>query len=121
MLYQRSAAERSAPTFLVPDETFSQFQGTLAAEVHSESFVVHEILKLPERENPGLQLQAKQHVFPPFSCLLPKVQNPVPIRANMAPCSRCNISFVPFEGTNFGLALRPSRCKSVKDRGWVIR
>jgi hypothetical protein len=41
MLYQRSAAERSAPTFLVPDETFSQFQGTLAAEVHGESFVVH--------------------------------------------------------------------------------
>jgi hypothetical protein len=65
MLYQRSAAERSAPTFLVPDETFSQFQGTLAAEVHSESFVVHEILKLPERENPGLQLQARQHVVVP--------------------------------------------------------
>jgi hypothetical protein len=25
----------------------------------------------------------------------------VPIRANIAPCSRCNISFVPFEGTQF--------------------
>ena len=22
---------------------------------------------------------------------------------------------------NFGLALRPARCKSAKDRGWVIR
>jgi hypothetical protein len=25
----------------------------------------------------------------------------VPILANMPPCSRCNISFVPFEGTQF--------------------
>ena len=35
----------------------------------------------------------------------------VPIRANMPPCSRCNISFVPFDGTQFGLALRLAQCK----------
>ena len=34
-----------------------------------------------------------------------------------APCSRCNISFVPFEGTQFGLVLRPAQCKFVRDRG----
>jgi hypothetical protein len=47
----------------------------------------------------------------------PRKKNPLPICANMALCSRCNISFVPFEGTHFGLALRPARCKFVKDRG----
>ena len=35
-------------------------------------------------------------------------------RANMALCSRCNIVFVSFEGRNFGLALRPARCKFEK-------
>jgi hypothetical protein len=41
MPYQRGAAGRSAPTFLVPNETFSQFRGTFAAEAHDESFVGH--------------------------------------------------------------------------------
>jgi hypothetical protein len=41
----------------------------------------------------------------------------VPIRANMPPCSRCNISFVSFEGTRFGLALRLARCKLCKRPG----
>ena len=41
--------------------------------------------------------------------------------AAAAPCSRCNISFVPFTGTQFGLVLRPAQCKFVKDRGGVIR
>ena len=41
----------------------------------------------------------------------------MPIRANMPPCSRCNISFVSFEGTRFGLALRLARCKLCKRPG----
>ena len=34
----------------------------------------------------------------------------------IAACSRRNTSFVSFEGTHFGLALRPARCKPGKDR-----
>ena len=66
------------------------------------------------RENPWLQLQHGGRVC--FRALSrPSVKSvTVPI---MAPCSRCNISLVPFEGPQFGLTPRLARCKSVRDRG----
>jgi hypothetical protein len=48
---------------------------------------------------------------------LPEIRNRADPREHGAPCPRCNISFVPFEGNNFGLALQPARCKFVTDRG----
>jgi hypothetical protein len=38
------------------------------------------------------------------------------LRKQYAPCSRRNISLVPFEDAQFGLALRPARCKFGKIR-----
>lgn len=44
------------------------------------------------------------------------------VRANMARRALRATSFLfLLRERNFGLALRPARCKLVKDRGWVIR
>jgi len=40
--------------------------------------------------------------------------------ANIALCSQCNIACVPFEWSDFVLALRPARCKFADDPDWVI-
>jgi hypothetical protein len=44
------------------------------------------------------------------------IKRPTTHRANTAPCSRCNISFVPSRERNFGLSPRLAQCKFVKDR-----
>jgi hypothetical protein len=44
------------------------------------------------------------------------------VRANMARRALRATSFLfLLRERNFGLAIRPARCKLVKDRGWVIR
>ena len=45
----------------------------------------------------------------------------VPIRANMPPCSRCNISFVPFEGTEFWTRTPTRSVQACKRPGGLIR
>jgi hypothetical protein len=48
------------------------------------------------------------------------IKRPTTHRANTAPCSRCNISFVPSRERNFGLSPRLAQCKFVEDRGWAF-
>ena len=45
----------------------------------------------------------------------------VSVRANMPPCSHCNISFVLFEETQFALRTPTLSVQFVKDRGGVIQ
>jgi hypothetical protein len=71
------------------------------------------------RKNLWLQLQGKQHVR-----LNSRVTDftAATLREGVARRALRATSFLfLLRQRNFGLALRPARCKLVKDRGWVIR